>query len=911
MMEPEQAFQFHQGLRDLTESVIKYLAIIVLAKYRQDTKMLGREQEKVEKVLQKLRQPALGHWTNLLRDTLGLYSDTSDPLLRDIYNFYYEKTHKDTLVSEAIIKVQEWLRLEPRRKPPFQYLDFFELLVPYRNQPEGWAAHGAMLADREYKERVNVLRPALEQGLVDLEFLADYPLVYVQEVKQQLDGRWSHRLYPGIGRNVDMPQTQTSQKRLETEHLYLCREGPDEALDAFLDVYPLIACQECPGCNQRRMSILNLGRGERLEYLSYSCGHSIELKEEPHRMKDFFDFLDLERWRNREASAMYLPYANALHEILVDGAIDSVERQQLDFLAKMLKIPKNVTERLEVQALKELRAKAQEKIEPPNVQIRDGDSGSSETLGVDESGAEESEQVQTQPVGEEQVDTGQAVDETLPDAGTEGEESLPQFDQTESNPTPEQDSVSEINQSVSQTPELTEPVESPEQPQPEITNQAPGESLAGNAESKKLVLCWAEPVSSPVLQVALFDSPLLALVADERGHVCVYSDDRRVIYRDRIEGRLLRVATLVDRVLIGTWEGSLYCFGNKELLWQMNIRSPISAIAVSQGAVEIVAGSWDGRILALGANGNRLWENKLDDGISSLAIAQAGDAIVAGSYAGHLAFFDSNGKKMWLRDRQAAVMRTVFTSHGRDIIVATQDRLLSQISVDNQEVLWEQSVALSPLDFGLSSNNRRLIVATKEGNVLLCSVNGGMSVQEQYEIPELAQVMISPLSRDGYLILCWSRFDGLLFWDTRKMIWTMETKGPVSCLAMSPDGRYILVGDTEKAALFRLVQPDLRAVLKPVHDLVEGRFSRLRITLENSGERPAREITMELDGPVNSTPVHLPEELGAGKTVSSEEQSIQPKADGTVPIQIRLKYVDELGILHEKEYLQMLDVSPS
>jgi PQQ-like domain len=830
--EKERAYQFHQNLRDMAEAIIKYLVIIVLAQYRKDTSTSGKEHPNVERGLQELRQPSLGHWVDLLHKTLNLYSDSSDRLLQKLYTFYYEKKHQDNAVSTAVEKIQDWLKLKARIKPPFSYRDFFELLRPYRNQPEAWGAHGAALSDGEYKERIDVLYPAFERALLDLEFLADYSLVYVHEVRKQIDRTWSHRLSLGIGQNiVPNPDPLITQDALEPEHLYLFQDTAESGFAPLLDLYPLMTCENCQACRDSAIFVLNLGKEQHLEYLSYSCGHRLE--QAPQHNQYFKMFLDVESWRNNaRGSSPPSPldlYRNVLEKALRSNRIDDFEVAQIRTLAKYLDLSPETITQLETEIRNKLAEQETGPVTPP-------------------------------------------VDD------------LP------------------VVESTDKPPDLVDAT-------PQAPPSAENLPITESHREAKLVLCWNEPIPFPATQVTLFGTPVQVLVADGKDNIYIYRENRQMLYKNHIKGPVFRVAVLDDNVLVGTWSGQLYCFGRRELLWQTNLKNPISALAVSQGEVEVVAGTWDGQVVALRSNHDILWEKRLDDGVSALSIDREGKVVAVGSYGGQLVLLDLQGDSLWVRDMQSAVVAAVFTDQTQDVIVATQDHIVTRINLHNQEILWERSVHGLPQDILLSNNNHRLIIPCREGKVLVYNLDAGMELRNEYTFADLAQVYLSPISQDGYFMLGLSRSEGLWFIDNRLGESTLENDGPLTCAAVSPqEGQYILLGDSKGISLYRSARPHLKVELKAVGELRQEHYTRLHITLQNTGERIASEIAMKLEGAIDSRPMNLPEQLEAGKTVSSENQSIRPQASGALPITIHLSYTDDSGIRYKQVIMETLDV---
>jgi hypothetical protein len=859
--------------------LIKFLTLLVLAQYREDSSAPGREDQDVERELESLEQPLLDPWVSLLHAVLSLYTGALAPLFRDLHNFYYGKTHRNNPVADAAMRIQAWLRLPSWRRPPVTYRDFFELLLLYHNSPEGWSTQRAVLADYgQYQERADTLRPAMEQALVDLEFLADYKLIYVQD-----DGAPTHRLVEATGRDLLLSaELLAPATTVRPEHLYLCRPGV-AGLEPLLDLYPLLICSRCPACQERELFFFHPGQMRQVGYVSYSSGHSLAEEHTAHVQSYRRAFLSLKEWRpfhtDRATERLREVYINALHEVLEDREIDPGERQKLDFLAKMLGLTVGQAARLEQEVRQALSPpegpETQEEAPPPE------DEGFQQTVfpGVPAEGAAEHEEEMEPAPAEGAVEPGEEetasalVEEVTPALLDEAEEAL---------------------------------IEEELEAGPKVGPEAEAGHAPAELPQKHLVCCWQRPRLAPVHQVALFGTPPAAFVADDTGEVLIYSVEGRVLVRDHVEGRLYRVVALGDKVIAGSWGGSVRCFGRNGLLWHENLKSPVSALA---GAGEqVLAGTWDGRLVAFEeAEGHRRWQNELADGISTVSIASGGERVVAGSYAGHLAILDAVGGKVWLQDRQSALAAALFDREAREVVVATRNRICC-IQVENQAVVWEQATGHAPIDISMSGNNRLLAVGFKSGQILLFSVNGAISLRSDvHRLEALAQVLIPPLAPDGPLTLVLSRRDGLFVLDNLTLAMTQETEAPGNRSAVSFDGHYVLVGSDTGVVLYRLAKPVLGAALAPKGKLVQGRSTRLKITLQNTGERLAREIEVRLEGPVTCTPVQLPRELPAGETAESDNQSVRPEMDGTLPVTVRLRYRDDLGLQHETEQVQMLD----
>jgi len=867
-----QAFQVHAGLGDMAQALIKFLTLLVLAQYREDSKTLGREDQDVERELQSLEEPLLDPWVSLLHAVLSLYTGAFDPLLRDLHTFYYGKTHRSNPVADAAMRIQAWLRLPSWRRPPVIYRDFFELLLLYHNSPEGWSTQRAVLADYgQYQERMDTLRPALEQALVDLEFLAEYKLIYVQD-----DGAPPYRLVEATGRDLILSsQPLAPAATVRPEHLYFCRPGA-AGLEPLLDLHPLLICSRCPVCQERELFFFHPGQRRQVDYVSYSSGHSLAEEHMAHVQPYLRAFLSLKEWRSfhtdKATERLREVYINALREVLEDRKIDPGERQKLDFLAKMLGLTVDQAARLEEEVRRALP--------PEGPEIKE------------EAPPPEGERFQ------QAVFPGVSVQK----AAKPGEEEIA--------PAPVEGVAAA-------------PVGGAKEPgiEAEVPGGQPAAGPAGTGDQgpaelpqKYLVCCWQRPRPAPVHQVALFGMPPAAFAADETGEVLIYSTEGRMLVRDHIEGRLYRVVALADRIVAGSWGGSLCCFDQNGLLWHKNLKSPVSALAGAGG--QVVAGTWDGRLVAFEeATGHKRWQKDLADGISTVSIASGGRRVVAGTYAGHLVILDSAGDKVWLQDRQSALAAALFDREAQEVVVVTRNHICC-IQVEDQAVVWEQAIGHAPIDMGMSGNNRLLAVGVKSGQIFLFNVNGAISLRNaEHRLEALVQVLIPPLAPDGPLTLVLSRRDGLFALDNRTQAMTQETEAPGNRSAVSFDGRYVLVGGDTGVALYRLAKPALRATLAPKGKLVQGRKTPLKITLQNMGERLARQIEVRLEGPVTCMPLQLPSELPAqwpselpaGKTAESDNQLVCPEMDGTLPVTVRLRYHDDLGLQYETEQVQMLD----
>jgi hypothetical protein len=267
------------------------------------------------------------------------------------------------------------------------------------------------------------------------------------------------------------------------------------------------------------------------------------------------------------------------------------------------------------------------------------------------------------------------------------------------------------------------------------------------------------------------------------------------------------------------------------------------------------------------------------------------------------------GAKQWVRELPAGVIQVKLVRSASSMIVATRDQLLRRVSVQTQEITSELSVGQPILGFALSGNERRLALATGAEQLLLYSMDNDLHLRNQLFLAGLAQVFFSPLSADGRFIVVRSHSQGLIELDNRTLAPTTDIPGALAAVALADDGRCVLVSASETVALYGLARPDLHASLVPLGDLRQGRFTRLRIVLTNTGQRTARRIRVELSGHLECPPASFAADLAPGMEIASENQSLHPTAEGMLPVQVKITFVDDLDIPHLCESVELITVA--
>jgi len=893
-----QAFQLHEGLRDIGAAVIRYVAVVAAAHYRARCRMGTAPDTFTEGAISQLARPQPDTWVALAHTALGLYPDSDDACIRSLYAFFFDRKHRDDAMGRAAGKLQGWLGPAGLKLPPFSGGDLFELLAKYRVHPQGWGTDGAVLPVEEYRQRGTVLAEALDAALAELECLLQFPLLGV--APESGAGRGADRIVAlgAMGREI-APATETIRtgKALTANHVYLCRPGSGGP-EPWLDLFPLMTVRRCRACDRPTVDVLDGGGRTAVVWGSPACGHSDELSADERRSLEHFI-------ANREEappSPGIAPYLAALREVLADGEISAAEREKLEFLAKMLKLPAECAAEMEQQVrdelerpilsrLRELLSQTHELTAEQRAALReipDALQPSAERLAALEARVRRLTERYADAVREAATAAG-----GIP-AGRAGLDAL----------------AAELDLSPEQTGRLEAGVcqELESRQQISETHDIPPPPAAEEAASPTEVV-WRKETASPVTGVAVFGDPIRVLSAGPDGEAQVHDADGRLIYSEQLGGRPYRVLGARGLALLAGWDGQLAAFTEKELIWQVHLDSPIAALAAVPSGEQLFAGTWEGLLRSVDRTGRTRWSQRLADGIACVAASEG--HVAAATYSGHLALVDLAGQVVWLRELPAAVTAVQFAAAGDELLLLRRDRTLTRLRIDDQRVLEEMTFEQALPAMSLSGDGRRLAIATGDGHVLVYALADKMTLRRDHALGALAATAGLLMNPDGRFLLVAASDGRLCFVDNQanRISFTGgdPAAGPIHALAAFPDSRAVICGCERALTLGRLARPRLSVSLKPLGALRKGTFTRAELRLANEGSREARAIRLDVDGPVDVRLDGVPKELPAGGTGATAAVSLEPRASGALPVTVRVRYQDTLDLEYEDGSRLLLD----
>ena len=267
----------HERLKDLFEVTVKYLAAIVLAQYVRDRLADGATygSPAVDAALLNLKRPSLGHWVGLLRDVLAHYGrikQQSALVLPDLYDALFQKRSKADF--PALVAAFNHLRAEytPKEGGEVQATtvrDFLDKFVTYRNKQIG---HGTAQTVQFYQQKLDLLTPALEETLLAMPYLSQWPLLYIQGV--QVDDQGGDTLdllaYSGTYAMPLAPwRAEDTEHRWLPKRLYFGQVTPEGLVKPVLPLYPLLVMATARGAPDPEPSVYYLNALDPLEYISY------------------------------------------------------------------------------------------------------------------------------------------------------------------------------------------------------------------------------------------------------------------------------------------------------------------------------------------------------------------------------------------------------------------------------------------------------------------------------------------------------------------------------------------------------------------------------------------------------------------------------------------------------------------
>jgi hypothetical protein len=322
MIDEDDIINRHDSYGDLFESILKFIAISTLQDYRSS----GKEFKHIDSFLKNILHPSLGHWNEIIR-LISLENTENTIIAKRIAELYYHKIspelRKDADFLANILQLSFKIRT---------FKDIFDLLIIYRNKV--WKGHGAKISKEEYKDRLESISTLLTEILKELRFIAEFELFYVDEIVVLPTNEFKHKAKLCSGDKIE-PKTIVQGNSLSPSHVYL--KNISDQKEYIVDLYPLLVYYHCKDCKTEQIFFFNDYRRNRLEFLSYSCGHFIYPEMLPDEFEKFFKVPlskvdlseELEKMEGKNYEKTEKLIYTALNKISTNSYLEALEYLQL------------------------------------------------------------------------------------------------------------------------------------------------------------------------------------------------------------------------------------------------------------------------------------------------------------------------------------------------------------------------------------------------------------------------------------------------------------------------------------------------------------------------------------------------------------------------------------------------------
>lgn len=154
---------------------------------------------------------------------------------------------------------------------------------------------------------------------------------------------------------------------------------------------------------------------------------------------------------------------------------------------------------------------------------------------------------------------------------------------------------------------------------------------------------------------------------------------------------------------------------NGELIWMHETSEPVIAVDIVEAEDLVIAGTDDGRLLALNLDGELRWET--DETGGYVTASQDGSTIVASDFDA-LTAFDPSGEQQWRVDPgvTAGWPDDLQVSDDGSTVLVFSDYESKAAVVENGEVEWTEEHTQGPIVGGLSSDGKTwgVVIDSKE-----------------------------------------------------------------------------------------------------------------------------------------------------------------------------------------------------
>jgi hypothetical protein len=371
------------------------------------------------------------------------------------------------------------------------------------------------------------------------------------------------------------------------------------------------------------------------------------------------------------------------------------------------------------------------------------------------------------------------------------------------------------------------------------------------------------------------------------------------------------------RVWIGGWDEMLHALEPSGVIWSRRLVGTVSALGPSPIGGLCTVGTWAGEMLLIDAAGGVKWSKRCAEGVHALVMDERAERILRADLGGTIAMLDTSGNVLWGLSLDGLLTMASW-EHARNIALVSGNTVHLVTEAGRGVGFYEASssvIACWP-----ARTPQGHVVASEDGSVVL--------IEPSQRVDGMC-VSAKPMLELGPIIACAGSVDRIAWVNKHDAKFTLHLQqgaGPSREIPLSDAEGAVRLFWPRRSAWLWLKTGDARlsgyldegvlATLAPVSldiqctamPMALSRYGQLSLKLRNTGERKAKDLTIDVEGEFVTT--GLPLRLGelAGGSELETVLSIRPTVEGHVPLTAVARFRDEVGGPGEERRLLHVEV---
>lgn len=327
--------------------------------------------------------------------------------------------------------------------------------------------------------------------------------------------------------------------------------------------------------------------------------------------------------------------------------------------------------------------------------------------------------------------------------------------------------------------------------------------------------------------------------------------------------------------------------------WQYQTGSKIGRVAIDTDGTTIVAGTFEGKVFCLNAEGDLKWQKDVGKECWCVAISPDGQTIIAGTANNisqgndkfSLFCFDQEGTQRWHDTSKSSVWALAFSTDGQTVAAGMSDELVlfdiegKRMSLkNNRGIVWLLNA--DTWDVAVSANGHKIAAVTGASKHAWIFKRNGALIKE---FSTEGGTYTVAMSANGESVVV-GDLKGYAYWVNQQgsFLWKDQIADKIQALILSNDGQQLWVGTGDKDKHVR-VYDSLGRLLWRYY--VGGEVKSLALSAKNNravvGTKEGEIYIFSIDGIVLRQ-IFVGHEVRSVALSATGEKIVAGLADGTV-----------------------------